>query len=149
MTNSPLLQVIATAYNIPWQSIESVRLRIKGLPDWILTDRYDLEVTAEKATEQLGASPLAGTRNERTRLMLQGVLEDRLKRKIRRATAEMPIYSLEVGTRGPKLQIATIAEQDCAESAPFAPISPSAPGCHQFQGAQAEAFAVSPWIWRT
>lgn len=85
LTNSPLLlPVIATAYNIPWQSIESVRLRIKGLPDWILTDRYDMEVTAEMATEQVGASLLARTRNERTRLMLQAVLEDRLKLKIRR-----------------------------------------------------------------
>jgi uncharacterized protein (TIGR03435 family) len=134
LTNSPLLPVIATAYSIPWQSIESVRLRMKGLPDWMLTDRYDLEVTAEKATEQRGASPLARTRNERTRLMLQAVLEDRLKLRIRRTTAEMPIYSLEVGIRGPKLQIATTAEQDCAESAPFAPKSSSAPGCHQFQG---------------
>jgi Protein of unknown function (DUF3738) len=87
-TNSPLLPVIAAAYNIPWQSMESVRLRIKGLPDWMLTDRYDLEVTAEKATAELGASPQTRTRNEQTRLMLQAVLEDRLKLQIRGAKAE-------------------------------------------------------------
>ena len=61
--------------------------------------------------------------------MLQAVLADRLKLRIRRDTAEMPVYALVAGSRGLKLEKAKVAEQDCAESAPF-----GGTGCHQFQG---------------
>ena len=132
LMNLPLLPLLGTAYNIPWQSMESIRLRMRGLPDWILSEPYDIEATAERAPASPGAQGKA--RNERIRLMLQSVLADRCKLKVRRDTEEIPVYSLEVEAHGPKMEKAKIAEQDCTESAPFAPISPSAPGCHQFQG---------------
>ena len=98
LTNMPLLPVLGTAYNIPWQSIESIRLRIRGMPDWILTEPSDVEATAEKAPAP-GAT--AKARNERVRLMLQSVLADRLKLRVRRDIAEMPVYALALATHGP------------------------------------------------
>ena len=127
-TNMPLLPVLGTAYNIPFQSIEMVRLRMKGIPDWVLSEPFDIEATAEAgATAPAGGSSKA--RNERIRLMIQAVLADRLKLKLRRESVEMPVYALVVKPHGLKLQKAKVAEKDCAESAPF-----GGTGCHQFQG---------------
>jgi uncharacterized protein (TIGR03435 family) len=123
--NMPLLPILATAYNVPFQSAES--LRIKGVPDWILTERYDIEAMAEKGLAPTGTT--AKARNEELRLMLQSVLADRLKLRMRRETVEMPTYALIVGPHGPKLEKAKSGEQDCTESAPF-----GGTGCHQFLG---------------
>jgi uncharacterized protein (TIGR03435 family) len=131
-TNMPFLMVLGTAYGIPTQSIESVRLRIRGMPDWMLSELYDIEATAERGSAAPGTA--AKVRNERIRLMLQAVLADRLKLRVRRDSVEMPVYAMVVGTRGPAMEKARIAEQDCAESAPFSGPSASGPGCHQFQG---------------
>jgi len=102
------------------------------MPDWILTEPYDIEATAEKAPAPPGAT--AKARNERIRLMLQSVPADRLKLRVRRDMAALPVYALEVATHGPNLEKAKIAERDCTESAPFGVPSPSGPGCHQFEG---------------
>jgi uncharacterized protein (TIGR03435 family) len=128
----PLLPVFALAYNIPWQSIEASRLRVKGMPDWMIGDPYDIEVVAEKAS--LGADGTAKARNERMRLVLQSVLADRLKLRVRSEPAELAVYALVVGKGGPKLERAKIAEEACTEAVPGAPIGASAPACHQFQG---------------
>ncbi len=128
----PFVMVLGVAYDIPTQSIESIRMRIKGMPDWVLSDSYDIEATAER-----GSAPARATskvRNDRIRLMLQSVLADRFKLKVHQDAAEMPVYAMVVGPNGPKLAKATIAEQDCQESAPLAQISPTGPGCHSFLG---------------
>ena len=124
--NMPLIAILATAYNVPWQSVDSLRLRMKGIPDWVLAGKCDIEATAGKPAI-IGAS--AKTKNETTRLMLQSVLAERLKLKMRLEIAEMPIYSLSVAPRGPKLEKSQTQEQSCAESAPF-----GGTGCHQLQG---------------
>jgi uncharacterized protein (TIGR03435 family) len=129
--NMPLLIVFGIAYNIPTQSIESIRMRIKGMPDWMLTEPYDIEATVEKGSTPPGTT--ANKRNERIRLMLQSVLADRLKLRVRQDMAEMPVYALTVGAHEPALAKARTTEEECAESSPFSPISPG-PGCHQFQG---------------
>ena len=68
--------------------------------------------------------------------MLQSLLADRLKLRIRRESAEMAVYALMVGSRGIKLETAKISERDCAEAAPFGSLDLPAPGCHQFLGGQ-------------
>jgi uncharacterized protein (TIGR03435 family) len=128
----PILPVFALAYNTPWQSIEASRLRIKGMPDWMISDPYDIEAVAEKGSLATGVT--AKERNERMRLMLQSVLTDRLKLRVRRELTEMPVYALVVEKGGPRLERAKIAEEACTEAVPGAPISASTPACHQFQG---------------
>jgi uncharacterized protein (TIGR03435 family) len=123
----PLIAIIATAYNVPWQSLESLRLQMRGVPDWALAEKYDIEAAAEPGPASAGST--AQARNERIRLMLQSVLADRFALRMRRETVEMRVYALTTVARGPKLERAKIAEQDCQESAPFA-----GNGCHQFTG---------------
>src|SRR5258708_6051978 len=95
----PILPVFALAYNIPWQSIEASRLRVKGMPDWMISEPYDIEALAEKGSVATGVT--AKARNEGMRLMVQSVLADRLKLRLRRELTEMPVYALVVGKGGP------------------------------------------------
>ena len=131
-TGMPLLPVLGIAYNIPFQSVEAVRLRIRGLPDWMGIEPYDIEAVAARNAPSPGAT--SKTRNDRIRLMLQAVLRDRLQLRVHREMAELPVYAMVVGSHGPRLEKAKIAEQDCTEASPMAGPSPEGPGCHQFQG---------------
>lgn len=125
--NMPLFIVVATAYDIPWQSLESLRLRMRNVPEWTLAEKYDIEATAERGPVSAGVSTQA--RNDGIRLMLQSVLADRFKLQVRRETVEMRTYALMTAARRPKLEKAKIAEQDCTESPIF-----GGTACHQFLG---------------
>ncbi len=67
---------------------------VEGGPSWIHSERYDIEA---KADNQVSRTVMNGP-------MLQALLEDRFKLKIRRATREIPVYELTVAKGGPKLQ---------------------------------------------
>ena len=69
-------------------------LRLEGGPDWTMTDRYT--ITA-KADRPVSPYMLRGP-------MLQALLEDRFKLKIRRETRETPLYALTVAKGGAKLK---------------------------------------------
>jgi bla regulator protein blaR1 len=124
VTNLPLVIIIATAYNLPFQSP-----RLIGGPTWIRSERFDIEATAEK-----GAIP-AGMSSEARRLkmiaMLQTLLADRFQLAVRRETKEMPVYAVTVAKDGPKLEKAKVEEKDCPEAR-------TADGfaCHEFTGGQ-------------
>jgi uncharacterized protein (TIGR03435 family) len=66
---------------------------IEGAPAWIDSASYEIDATAE------GAPGFAMMRGP----MLQAVLEDRFKLKIRRESKEVPVYELTVAKGGPKL----------------------------------------------
>jgi uncharacterized protein (TIGR03435 family) len=121
-TNVPLQVMIATAYNVPFQSA-----RLSGGPEW-LREGYDIEATAEKGAIPVGLP--AKARQEKMKLMFQSPLADRFKLTIRRETKELPVYALVVAKTGPKLQKAKIEEKDCPE-VPTPDVS-----CHQFNGGQ-------------
>ena len=127
MANMPLFIAVATAYNVPWQSVESLRLRMRNVPEWTLAEKYDIDAIAEGGSASAGAS--AQARNDKIRQMLQSVLADRFALRLRRETVSMRIYALVVAGRGPKLEKAKIAEKDCTESPDFGGIA-----CHQFLG---------------
>jgi uncharacterized protein (TIGR03435 family) len=114
----PLLPVLATAYNVPFSTPES--LRIQGVPNWIFTEPYDIEATS-KAPDQ----PV--------RPMLRATLADRLKLVMRSETRETAVYAVMIGQHGLKLERSEIDEKDCTESGPFGPLSATA-GCHQVLG---------------
>jgi uncharacterized protein (TIGR03435 family) len=67
---------------------------IEGGPAWINSERYTIEATAEGTP---GQAMLNGP-------MLQGLLEERFKLKIRRERREVPVYALTVAKGGPRLQ---------------------------------------------
>jgi uncharacterized protein (TIGR03435 family) len=124
--NTPLLLIVATAYNVPFQSP-----RLTGGADWkqLASVRYDIEATAEKGAIPPGSS--TNVRDERMRLMLRSLLEDRFKLKIRREPKEQPVYALVVSKGGSKLLKSNTQEKDCVDGA-------TGPGtkCHSVGGGQ-------------
>jgi bla regulator protein BlaR1 len=76
------------------RSVRTPAPPIEGGPGWVDSDRYQITAKAEGAP---GQSMMRGP-------MLQALLEDRFKLKLRRDTREVPVYSLTVAKNGPKLQ---------------------------------------------
>ena len=123
-TNLPLYALIANAYRVPFQSS-----RLSGGPEWIRSERYDIDARAEKTSIPPGAT--ATDREALVMRMLQTLLADRFKLVMRRETKEIPVYALVVGRNGHKLQKSSIEEKDCVEE----PADKSIP-CHVFNGGQ-------------
>jgi uncharacterized protein (TIGR03435 family) len=127
-TNIPLIQVIATAWNLPLQSRRLTLASGVRMPD----DIYDIEAAAEK-----GALPPGLTTEARLltmRLMIQALLEDRFKLRIRRDPKEQPVYALVVGKGGLKLDKSQFQEPNCTEE--IGPKLISSPACHWLDGGQ-------------
>jgi uncharacterized protein (TIGR03435 family) len=126
-TNLPLIRVIAAAWNLPLQSQRLTLASGLRMPD----DIYDIEATAEKGTFPPGLTTEA--RLLRMRLMLQALLEDRFRLRIRREPREQPVYALVVGKGGSKLEKSKFQEQDCGDTGPK---WLSNPACHFLDGGQ-------------
>jgi uncharacterized protein (TIGR03435 family) len=69
---------------------------IVGAPNWIDSDRYDIEAKAD-----CNAGPIA---REQYQLMLQSLVEDRFQMKAHLEPREVPIYELVVGKDGLKMK---------------------------------------------
>jgi uncharacterized protein (TIGR03435 family) len=65
--------------------------------------------------------------------MLQALLEDRFRLRIRLEPKEQPVYALVVGKAGPKLAKSKFQEQDCGDTGPK---WLSNPACHFLDGGQ-------------
>jgi bla regulator protein BlaR1 len=74
---------------------------VEGGPDWMKTDRYTVEArTGQMAAPAMMRGP-----------MLQAVLEDRFKLKVRRLTRDLPVYDLVPTKSGAK--VAPYTGTDC------------------------------------
>ena len=107
-TNVPLRQLIVLAYGDRSAGGPPPDVQITGLPGWAMTDGYDVQ-----------AQPEAGFTSTppQTQEMLQAMLEDRFKLKIRRETKSAPIYALVVGKDGVKMKLSE-------DQTPFNPAGP-------------------------
>jgi uncharacterized protein (TIGR03435 family) len=114
MKGLSLQMVIATAYNLPFQTIGVERLT--GVPEWAKQTRYDIEAAAEKGAIPEGQGMIAS--REKIRAMLQTLLAERFKLVIRRDTKELPAYLVIVGKNGVKLPKSDLTEKDCEARAP-------------------------------
>ena len=124
ITNVPLLLIVAQAYDVPFQSN-----RLSGGPEWIRSDRFDIE-----ATPPAGAIPAdapSKVRDQMIRQMLQTLLADRFKLTVRREMKEQPVYAAVVGKNGPKLEKSKLEEKDCDAGASTSTIGTT---CHSFNG---------------
>jgi uncharacterized protein (TIGR03435 family) len=126
-TNIPLIEVIAAAWNLPFQSHRLTLAPGVRMPD----DIYDIEATAEKGTFPPGLA--TETRLLRMRLMLRELLEDRFKLRIRIEPKEQPGYALVAGKGGPKLEKSKFQEQNCGDTGPKWLTNPA---CHFLDGDQ-------------
>jgi len=84
-TNVTLKSSIRSAYGF-----ESYRM--VGGPDWLTSERYDIEAKAALASPR-----------EQLMRMLQTLLEDRFHLKVHREMRELPTYALVVGKSGLKI----------------------------------------------
>ncbi|HXJ42334.1 MAG TPA: TIGR03435 family protein [Bryobacteraceae bacterium] len=107
ITNMPLYWLIATAYDLPFQS-----KRLTGAPAWAYSERFDIQAIAP---EPPAAGTSAAAREARTRLMLRALLAERFGLVIRREMRDLPVYAMVAAKGGPKLTRAVIDEKDCPE----------------------------------
>ena len=97
MNCQPLRNLIRTAYVMFAEGRRMMPGRmtpIEGGPSWVDSDRYQITAKAEGTP---GQEMMRGP-------MLQALLQDRFKLKIRRESREVPVYNLTVAKNGPKLQ---------------------------------------------
>jgi uncharacterized protein (TIGR03435 family) len=94
-TESNLQMLLMEAYGVnPHQ--------ISGAPDWLNSERYDIEARTDSSTaDELRKLNGDERRAERQR-MLQALLADRFKLTVHRETKELPVYVLVVAKGGPK-----------------------------------------------
>jgi uncharacterized protein (TIGR03435 family) len=81
-----MLDLIRTAYGVDAE-------KIQGGPSWLEIDRFDIVAKAPQST-----SP------ETVKLMLQNLLADRFKLKVRMDSKPLPVFALTVGKGKPKLK---------------------------------------------
>jgi uncharacterized protein (TIGR03435 family) len=105
VTNLPLVMLVIMAYDFPFN-------RLSGGPDWIRSDRFDIEATPPTGAIPAGAS--SKVREQAVRQMVQALLAERFKLVVRRETKELPVYAILVGKNGPKLEKSKLEEKDCA-----------------------------------
>ena len=92
-TNFPLIVYLNFAYRITSNQAPALR---KHLPDWVLTERYDITAKTDKHD---------ATKDE-MRTMMRALLAERFHLQIHSEDEEQSVYALELvkpGTLGPKL----------------------------------------------
>jgi uncharacterized protein (TIGR03435 family) len=89
---APLRMIMTVAYTVTDR-------QISGGPDWINTDRWDIEAKAERQ----------GTSDE-LHVALAHLLEDRFHMKLRREVRELPAYVLTVDKKGVKMPMHDAAD---------------------------------------
>jgi uncharacterized protein (TIGR03435 family) len=123
VTNARLKGLIATAFEMA-DSPSLVDVRIPGGPDWVGSERYDINA---KANIEFRPSPDGPPRE--LLLMMRSLLEERFKLKTHRETRELPIYELVVARAdrrlGPEMR-QPAADCDAAIAAGIPP--PRQPG---------------------
>ncbi len=97
------------------EAYQTDNYRIEGGPSWVDGASYRIEAKTNPATDK-----------NQMHLMLQSLLEERFKLKLRRESREMQVYSLVVAKDGPKLLKAKLDENGNQVDAVPQPSSPEA-----------------------
>jgi uncharacterized protein (TIGR03435 family) len=110
----------------------------KSMDRRLESETYDIEAIADKGAIPANASP--SVQRETLRLMLQNLLEDRFKVRIRQETKDVPVYAMVVGKSGPKFQKSTMDDTRCTAISTDLPLivrmfyAADAASCHSFAG---------------
>jgi uncharacterized protein (TIGR03435 family) len=107
----PLKFLIASAWNVGFQSV-----RLSGGPAWISSREGAFDIEAKAPAGAVPEGLPSNLRDQRMRLMLQALLQDRFKLKIRTEARELPVYAVVVAKNGPKLEKSKVEEKDCVET---------------------------------
>jgi uncharacterized protein (TIGR03435 family) len=95
--NASVRLLIKIAYNLNDDEVS-------GGPAWIGLKKFDIDAKRDAATT-------SSTDRAQTRLMLQSLLRDRFKLKLRSETKEMATFALVVAKGGPKLKRSTTPDE--------------------------------------
>jgi uncharacterized protein (TIGR03435 family) len=108
VTNTPVRGLIATAFGM-FSTQALIRARILGGPDWLDSERYDINA---KATAEFQFAPDGPPKD--MLLMMRSLLEERFRLKMHHETRELPTYELVVaradGKLGPEMHKSNV---DC------------------------------------
>jgi uncharacterized protein (TIGR03435 family) len=85
--NIPIKLIISLMYKVPMR-------QIKGGPDWLANDRYDIEARADRPYNI-----------DDLHVMFQNLLADRFKLKFHKEIKEGPVYALTVDKPGLKMKV--------------------------------------------
>jgi uncharacterized protein (TIGR03435 family) len=96
-TNVPLMLFIQGAYGIFDTE------RIIGAPDWLNSDRYDIEAKMDSSVAAALSKLSPEQRTVARQQMFQALLADRFKLSIHRDTKDLLVYSLVIAKSGSKL----------------------------------------------
>ena len=117
----PVITLLSSAYDVPVNPSE----RISPLPDWVISERYDIQAKAPANAITPGL-PDSEVRS-RIQQMIRGLLTDRFRLVMRVEKTTMPVYALTVANGGSKLQKSASAGNAC-------PFDTDPEGCHSFIG---------------
>ena len=95
-TNVTLTDIVVMAYG-------TRRIQMRGGPDWIDSDRFNIVAKADEGDGEFKREQLVA--------MVQGLVEDRFKLVLHRETEERTVYALVPGKTPPKIQPAKESEQ--------------------------------------
>jgi uncharacterized protein (TIGR03435 family) len=97
-TNVPLKNLMEySAYGIP-------QPRILGGPNWLDSERFDIEAKMESAAAERLKALSRDQRRGEMQAMYQQLLADRFKLAVHWETRELPVYALVPAKKGPNLQ---------------------------------------------
>jgi uncharacterized protein (TIGR03435 family) len=97
-TNASVKNILQyEAYGIP-------EIQIQGGPDWLGSERFDIEAKVDDATAEKMGKLGRDERIQLNRQLVQQLFADRFKLAVHWETKEFPVYALVVAKNGPKLE---------------------------------------------
>src|SRR5690349_686839 len=96
VTNATLKMIVGVAYRVR-------NFQILDGPNWITTDRWNIEAKAEEGSMPPPTAARDPTVPGPLEFMVQSLLEDRFQLKLHRETKELPVYELLAAKGGPKM----------------------------------------------
>lgn len=95
-TKVSLQMLIGTAYGVEEN-------RISGAPSWANSEKYDIEAKMDSSVADDLRKLSEDQRTPARQRMLQALLADRFKLRLRRENKDLPVYELVIAKNGPKL----------------------------------------------
>ncbi len=102
--NVSVRSLIMSAYNLIMLD------QISGLPDWAEREDFDVEGKLDADTAEVFGKLSRSDQTKQRQLMMQELLADRFKLRVRFETKDLPVYNLVVAKGGVKMKEAPLSE---------------------------------------
>ena len=109
---------LANTLHLPPGMRTDLPKRVRGGPDWVEDERWEIEIRLSGDTTALTGSARVNHVREAMRPALRAMLLDRFQLKLRKATEQRPMYAMTVAAGGLKIQQTAAANERCWEIPP-------------------------------